>query len=183
MVPQIFVHSTQEGFAYWINGEDISEESRQVMKKSNILLAPTKGYGENTEVISFPQGTEEFLSFLREHQPEGSVVNICTEDSDYRELALHSEEIRLATIVVTSFLAPLVVNLITEYVKYRLGSRVSKVNLRARLTIVEKETGRATRIDYAGPAPEWSSNMAEILRTLDSQQEKFPQENNSTEEE
>jgi hypothetical protein len=102
----------------------------------------------------FPQGTVDFLAYLRGHAPNATSVEIAAEDADYKEIALHFDVVRLATLFVEYAAAPLAINLIASYLWEHLGSRSKKAEARASI-VVHREDGaqsQTVRISYEGPA-------------------------------
>jgi hypothetical protein len=96
----------------------------------------------------------DFLHFLRERVPSGTIVEIAAEDTDYKEVALHFDIIRLATLFVEYIAAPTATALIAEYLKHRFGSRLKSAEARSAIVIHQKDGDRehTVRIAYEGPA-------------------------------
>jgi hypothetical protein len=133
--------------------------------KANVLLVPIEGFRERTDPM-FHQGTEDLLQFLRESPNEDIRVDICIEDEDYRELALHLDLLVLASAVVTLVVAPIVADLIAEYIKRRLGSREPETIVRSEMFVYDERTGRSVRFSYEGPASAYRDTMANAIHGI-----------------
>ena len=102
--------------------EKLTLNTRAAVKAAGIVLVPDDGFRGYSGPV-FPQGTVDFLHFLRDRIPSGTTVEIAAEDTDYTEVALHSDVVRLATLFVEYLVAPVAVGLIVNYMKDLLGSR------------------------------------------------------------
>lgn len=163
--PTLVVETSQESIYSWINRPYISDALRAQLSKANVLLVPTEGFCERADLV-FPVGTEELFQFLRESQRENLLVDICIEDKDYKELALHADLLIIASFVVTSIAAPVVADLITEYIKRRLGLHETDSIVRSELTVYDEKTGRSVRLSYEGPASEYHARVVTAIRNL-----------------
>lgn len=148
-----FHATTHQGFVYWASRDYLSPFTRDALLNATIVLIPHENFGDQALAV-FPVNTAEFFRDLRESAPHGVTVEIAAENSDYREVALHSELMRLATILVKSIAAPIVVSLVSEFLKKRLGTRVSKSEVEMSLIVEEDspECQRQLKFDYKGPA-------------------------------
>jgi hypothetical protein len=156
--------SVEESFGFWLNKPYISDELRSVLSSANVLIVPYEGFRElDTRV--FPVGTEEIFSELKSHVDNGVVPEICIEDKDYRELALHSDLLIIGTFIVTTFAAPTFVNIVSEWVNNRLGFKKESTNVKIELTVA-KSDGTAGRILYEGPAKEFATTVGEAIQTF-----------------
>jgi hypothetical protein len=131
------------------------------------VVLPDDGFRDYTEPV-FPQGTVEFLHFLREHAPSGTAVEIAIEDADYHEVVLHHDIVRLATLFVEYAAAPIVTSVIAAYLKDWLGNRFTNAEVRATI-IVKRKDGAAeqeVRISYEGPAPTFEKSVSDAMAGL-----------------
>lgn len=158
---------SKQGLSYWLSHQYINKELETNLKLANLLLVPQEGF-RTFEGPIFPVGTSEFFRFLQVKHPPDIKVDICVQDEEYRELALNSDWLILPEIWVISFVAPIAVNLISEYLKKRLSlgneTRIVKVRL-----IVEEKSGdrpKTVEIFYDGPAKHFLEEMTGVLDEL-----------------
>src|SRR4051812_36420985 len=109
--------------------ERLSVETRDAVDKADIVLVPDDGFGVMSPRF-FHKGQWTFLQFFRDHAPGGTSVAIAVKDADYKEVVLHSDIVRLATIFVEYVGAPIVMSLIAAYLKDFLGSRLKSAEAR-----------------------------------------------------
>ena len=155
---------TERGFEYWASRNSLSPFTRDALLNAKIVLVPHENFGEQVLPV-FPDNTTELFRSLREQAPEGITVEIAVEDKDYREVALHSELVRLATILVQWIVAPVAVGLLVEYLKTSLGPRFSQSQVEMSL-IVEQECRngrRAFQLNYKGPAESFAQTVNSSL--------------------
>src|SRR5690606_26671663 len=111
--------------------------------------------------------TEEFFSFLTKHAPEGVVVEAAVEEEDYRELALHSELVILAHLLVTEAALPVTLGMITNYIWARVHTPRRDRAVRVELTVVDdrKARKRTKTFTYEG-TPEHFPEACEKIGRL-----------------
>jgi hypothetical protein len=167
--PTLVMETSQETIQTWANRPYISDALREQLLKANLLLVPREGFRERTDPL-FPQGTEAFLQFLHDSQRENITVDICIEDKDYKELILHDTLFILATFVVTSIAAPVVADLIAEYIKHRLGRKEAETIISSKFIVYDEKTGRSVALSYEGPASKYEPTVTEALQKLNKSQ-------------
>ncbi len=162
------IEQTDKGFAYWLARPFLTEDTRAKLQKAEAILIPREGFRDQ-EIPVFPVRTEEMFQFVRDELAGKLNVDIAIEDSEYKELALHSALLIIGGFVVTALAAPLVVNVVSEYLNRRLfnapGSDPDKTVVRFELTI-EDRVGDATRrmqVKYDGPASQFQNTMQSIV--------------------
>jgi hypothetical protein len=169
-LPTLVLETSQESIQSWANRPYISDALREQLLKANVLLVPTEGFRERADLV-FPQGTEELFQFLRESPRENITVDICIEDKDYKELMLHADLlIIIASFMATSIVAPVVVDLIAEYIKRRLGSRETETIVRSELSVYDEKTGRSVRLSFEGPASAYHDTMTTAIQKMNKPQ-------------
>jgi predicted DNA binding CopG/RHH family protein len=154
----------ESGFEYWSRKKYLSEETRTAIGKSDIVLVPAEGYGDYAGPV-FPVGTNELFQFLRSNVPSRMSVELATEDVNYAELALHGDVLYVANILVTVLGAPVATELIVEYLRKHLGSRLDDTEVRASM-ILDRSNGpdsKTIRISYEGPARAFEKTMHEAM--------------------
>ncbi len=158
------IEPTEKGLAYWTSRPFIGADLRQQLAGASVLVVPQEGFRDNKDPM-FPDGTEELLAFLKDVIPADVGVDICIEDHDYRELALHSDLIILAALVVRDIACNLVASGIYDYLKARLGSRAKTTNVRFQMTIEHESEHerRAARISYEGPVEGFQETLQKAI--------------------
>jgi hypothetical protein len=159
--------NTDRTLTYWSSLDSLSPETRSAVGRTSIIIVPNDGFREHTGPV-FPAGTVEFFRLLRERSPQDAAVEIAVDEPEYKEVALHSELVRLAGVVVEYVLAPVVAGLIVEYLKTRLGSRFSRSEVEASM-IVDQSDGvnhKAWEIKYKGPAPTFENVVGSAIASL-----------------
>jgi len=130
------------------------------------VLVPDEGFRDYAGPV-FPQGTVDFLQFLQGHAPSGMAVAIASEDADYKEVVLHSDTVRLATIFVECVAVPVATSLIAAYLWDLLGSRFRRAEARVAIVIHRKDGSKehTVRISYEGPAQNVQEALADAIAT------------------
>ena len=128
--PQLNMEPSNETFQSFIERNYINRESRDRLSQANVLMIPNEGYLERTDLIYFPSGTTDLYQFLKEEESGKMSIDICLEEKDYKEVALHADWLFLASFIVTSIVAPLFVDLLADYIKKHLVKRESETNVK-----------------------------------------------------
>jgi hypothetical protein len=120
MSQTITTAESNELIPYWTS-KGLGKDNAAAIASADILLVPMERFRNEVEFV-FHQGTPRLFNFLK----EGAVaynVEICVDDDQYLELALHGAAHRLGTIIVTYVAAPLLVGLLTNYVYDELRAK------------------------------------------------------------
>lgn len=110
--------------------------------KAELVLLPMSNF-RNIEGPFFPEANADFYNFLVDNEIN---AEFCIEEQDYKELALHDESINLGLILINGLMLPVIVNLISDYIKSKRGERKANVNV----TIIEKKKGSFREFKYEG---------------------------------
>jgi hypothetical protein len=147
--------------------EQLTMETRAAIAAAGIVLVPDDGFREYPGPV-FPHGTVEFLQFLRDHAPSDTRAAIAAEDAEYKEVVLHSDIVRLATMFVEYVAAPMAVSLIAAYLKDFLGSRFGRVLARATIIVHRKDgdVEQTVRVSYEGPATNAEQALRDAIANL-----------------
>jgi len=156
----LVITDSSENFDTWINRGYISKELRQDLKNSNILIVPIEGFRVK-DILVFPDQTEGLFTFIRNRLPSDFKINVCIEERDYKELILHADLLILGTFVVTLIVAPILVNILSEYLKEKILKTNKKRGVKVSLTIVD-EKGRSKNLTYEGDAENFGRIMNEV---------------------
>jgi len=140
----------------------VTDEIKDDIEKANVLLIPFTGFrGEN--IYSFPEETDDFLYYLKDNADSSLRPDIAITDNDYALLGLHSAVVTVATILVQSIVLPVIVNLISDYLKKRAERANRGSNeLSAEVNIIVEEDGVSKQISYKGPV----DGVKEALNTV-----------------
>ena len=139
---------------FWIGQEFLSEAVRNSLMASDVIVTPLLEFREGVPV-SFHQGTLSFLDYLQVGLRNNKLIaEICAPDDEYYEIALHGKSHRLSNIIVTVVVAPLVVNLMANYIYDELNAKPDD-NINVSITL--EHTGCKTYdIEYDGKAVDFS---------------------------
>ena len=167
-----FVHisASTEDPRSWADRSYVPGELRDRVRRADVLLVPEEGFRGRPEPL-YPVGTVDLYQFLRENSsgPQPFELELVVADEDYKELALHSALVIVATVVATYFVAPIIVNLISEYLKKRIPQLESakETNVRFQLKITGgDEKARNLDLNYEGPANKFQEQMTEAIRAV-----------------
>ena len=129
------INDSKNNFEYWINQDYIPENLKDELRKSNLLFVP-QSFHRDQEYLTFPVNTEELYQYIIENSSKDINPNICISSTDYREIALHGYEIYLGSFVVSCIIAPIFVNLISEYLKRKIYRNNDDPTININITIV-----------------------------------------------
>lgn len=148
----LMIRSSEEDFNSWIAKPYLSKRLQTVLTEANVLIIPDEGYGDLSDARYFPSGTEEMFLLFSQHADEGLRAEICIEEEEYTELALHADIVMLAGIVASVIVVPVVINLVGEFLKRRIWGHESDALVRWNLLVVDEQNVRSVSISYDGPA-------------------------------
>lgn len=156
------VETSTQDRGYWLSRPFVTDELRNALASAAILIVPREGFRDHVGPV-FPVGTEDVFHHLRQNAPADATVNICIDDKDYHELALHGALLIVGAFFATALAAPVAVNLISDYFKKRLGSSKDRA-VKVELTV--SDASRTAKLTYEGPAEHFQAVVGEALRQL-----------------
>ena len=162
----ITTSETSKDFGYWSTMDWLPEDSRTAVLGADAVIVPWERYRGHTGPI-FPVDASELFQYLKGNVPTGTVVEMAV-NSDFKELALHADVVNLATILVKYVAAPLLLRLVGEFLKRKLGSRFGNTHVRVSIIVDQSEGDRhkSVQISYDGPATTFEASMKDALSQL-----------------
>lgn len=148
MTEVLTVTETTESRQFWLE-QNFVKDLEQKLVAADVLIVPLHEFRPNVKYI-FHQDTPALYEYLRSKLAAQMVVEICVNDEEYLEIALHSNFLRLSQIVVSYAVAPVVFGLLTNYIYDELKAKpMDTVELS--LT-VEDEQCKAFNFTFKGEA-------------------------------
>jgi hypothetical protein len=158
--------NSDETIVSWSKRHFIGKELQEKLEKADALIIPSEGYHDDGDIRHFPEGTEHLLSFLQRNNRGDANIDICIEDTDYKELAQHADLQIIAAAIANKLGAPVLVNLISEYIKQRRGRRIEDTTVKSSLTISDVNNGRSISLTYEGPASTYETIMTGAVKEV-----------------
>ncbi|MDL2271382.1 hypothetical protein LJC03_06220, partial [Methanobrevibacter sp. OttesenSCG-928-I08] len=135
---------TNETFDTWISKPFISPELKKELENTNILFVPEEINLGEIDKLTFHTEMRPFYEFLKTKDDENIKAGVCIEESDYKELMLHSDIMRLGEIIVENIILPLLINYIWDFLKDRHETKIQ-----TKLTI-NKQNQNNVQLDFEG---------------------------------
>jgi hypothetical protein len=157
---------------YWHTRPFITPELRARIASVPVLIVPQEGFGDFKGPV-FPVATAELFRFAQGKVPAHATIEVCISDEDYKELALHESIIIVATIAIGSLVvAPVVVNIVSEYLRGRLFSPEKEKTTTAKFKLIVSETStkdakhQAIEMQYEGPVDKLEPTLLAKIKQL-----------------
>ncbi len=138
----------------------------EASKDANVFIIPEEHLRDGYDILFF-ENTKNLLRALNDHGDIKADVP-CSEE-DFKEIELHSGLLELGTFLVTSFIFPIFVNLVSSFI-YDLIKKNDDdpKKVKARLKVnVDKKNGKSIKFEYKGPASTFNSSMKKIEEILE----------------
>lgn len=148
MTEVLTVTETTESRQFWLE-QHMAKALAAQLAASDVLIVPLHEFRPGIK-YAFHHDTPALYKYLRSELADQMVVDICTNDEDYLEIALHSNFLRLSRIVVSYTVAPIVIGLLTNYIYDELKAKPGDT-VELSLT-VEDEQCKAFNFSFKGPA-------------------------------
>lgn len=183
----VIVRPAQYGLQYWKHNKELSAQVRKDISDANVLFVPLEDHqnrvGDSDEKVFAPDA-EFFFEYLRNASNKGIKTDICVNDGEYRKLALYSDPITLTvlgTIVISSVVAPIIKDLILDYIRGRRSSTTNRdAELRINL-IIDDNNGFIQEIVCSGSVAVIENTVPAIIdRILSQANETAPLKADST---
>lgn len=153
----IKISNSTTDFNAYFNTNSISEDTKKKFETTDFLVVPSE-YKENE--FYFAQESISFVKFCRQNNPENSIDLLA--DSDIQVRSLHSFDIWMPVIwVAGNILLPIVINLVSDYIKNKLKGR-EKEDAKVDVTFIVKRDGEEKNIHYSGDAKAFKDAFEKI---------------------
>lgn len=157
------ITSETEGLQFWKQNQELSEELRQDLANANVIFVPAKRYLNTTEKF-FEPNAEDLFEYLNKKADGEIKVDICVDEGKYSKLAYFSEPgtlISIGTIIVSSFVLPLVKDLLIGYLREKPKDSETRLNL-----VVDNNKGFIRKLNYSGPPDKLQEILPSICQNL-----------------
>ena len=161
--PYVTTMASDKNFETQIKRDDIGQELQGRLLDAKVLFVPNQGYMNEPDLLYFPVGTSELYQFATSQNTEGLKVDVCSEESAYKEVALHADWLIITEFIVKEVVAPLFVALLADYIIKKVGGKRDETIVKSKFTVVEEKTKKQIEFQYEGPAKEYRSVMLNAI--------------------
>ncbi len=140
--PYLTTRSSNKTFQNVISRDFIGQELQSKSSEANVLLIPNQGYVDQPDLLYFPAGTSDLYQYIEDRNIENIKTDVCLEEKDYKELALHADWLRIAEFIVKELIVQLFIALLADYIVKRLGNRIDKTNVKSKFTVVDEMSSK-----------------------------------------
>lgn len=99
----------------------VSDGTKVLIKNCSVLMLPLENFRKQTP-LCFNEGFRNLFFYLKENLPENS-VELCIDKEKIEEIALHSAEFHLGKFLIENIIAPVFVDLLSDYLKNKLFAK------------------------------------------------------------
>lgn len=143
----------------------ISEETKQKLRGAKILIIPQDDNQLAENRILFPSGTIDLFRHLTENIDNDAGINICIEEADYQEIALHADIHIIAQIILHEYYIPLVVSLIASYIYDLIKGKNEEPIIKSKIIVVNEKGKQSIEYSYTGPASEYEKSINQAIKS------------------
>lgn len=166
---ELITEATKQNFSFWLHRPYISQKLRNKLLTSDILIVPDEGI-RDFKLPMFPVKTEEIFTFLRNNIPSDYQIDICIEDDDYKELALHHDLRKIGRFIVTVAVLPVLVSLLSSYLQDKMKHTDSGRAINVEIIVQEKD-GSARILKYEGRPEDFRETITSLEKNDETKQD------------
>lgn len=143
--------------------ELIEEKVIESKPTSSVVIIPDKTRDNDNAVIwVFPEGTEDFYYYLKNHSKE-SLGDVDIAEGNIGELQQHNDLLDLATILISTPAISILINIISSYIyEYLTIKKKSANEIDVKLKIIKKGKTKITELEFEGTAEDFKKVMGSI---------------------
>ena len=146
----VTVSETAESKDFWI-AQGLAEGHESALQAADVLIVPIRVFREGVP-FAFHQDTPALFKYLTAELSDLN-VEICSGETDYVEVSLHSKSFRFSGIVVTYVVAPLLISLLSSYLYDQLKAQ-PKDSVEVSL-IIENHECKTFKFAFKGEAKDF----------------------------
>lgn len=106
------VSESEKDRGYWASRPWVSAMTAEKIRSADVLVVPWEDFRPESPAL-FPQGTTDFVGALK--AGDLGAVEVAVDQENYAEIALHADEWRLPTLVCSTVLLPILLNLLSNH--------------------------------------------------------------------
>ena len=153
-IPEITISGETKTFQYWKTQPYITDKAvKDAVDRANVLIVPREKM-HNADGPIFSSDVPSVLEYLESTAPKELRIAVAVDEDKYREAVLHGLLLILGTFVVTAIAAPIVAQLIANYIQKRIDNSKGNNTVRFSITVVAPD-GSGKRLEYDGPAEQF----------------------------
>jgi hypothetical protein len=136
--------------------EDFNKDTKERIKKSDILLVPLLEFRDRKERVFYPE-TSNFLKFANK-KLDKITIDLCENKGQEKTLDLHYDELLLPIIFISvefvrNIGLPILTSLISNYIFYRFSKKSGEDEsiIHVQIIINDNKKQKSKKLDYKGP--------------------------------
>lgn len=161
--PVFEIENITERIEGLVEAVNISAALRRQVLEAGVIIYPQIGFREDNKPL-FPQGTAEIFHYLQSKLDPKTVVEICIEDVDFKELVLHADLKRLGKFIVANVVLAAFINVMSNYIYDYITSKSKNTNISISIMVVKTNGIVHKKINYEGSAQDFAKIAEQIKR-------------------
>jgi len=160
-VKELKITESSVTFEDFYSKDYFPKELEGAIKKANMLILPYEGFRDFEKPV-FPEETQKFFHFLREKGDPSLITDICISDEDYFELELHADLIVIPMMILSSFVLPVTINVVSDYISSKIESRNRNTELKVKATFTVVNGDSSKIFEFEGDADKFEETFEPV---------------------
>jgi hypothetical protein len=156
----ITVSETRRNRAYWASQPWVTGAKIADLRSADLVMFPWESKGDNSPPL-YPRGSAELFRTLAQNLLN-STLTLGVAEQEYFEMSQHADEWRLPTLLVSSFLLPMLAQILGNEIDRWISQSDSDAVLQTEM-IIEGHRGRCISFKYKGPPSKFLDTMSEYV--------------------
>jgi len=142
---------------------NLEDATRDRIRHALVVFVPIVHFGDYEHPV-FAECTADLFQYIRARVGNDMETEIAIEDPDYQEISLRSDAISIPEMIMTLGVAPVIVNLVSQWIITRFSSRKSPPAVTWTATIQTANESRT--LSYSGPADTFERLVLDSIETI-----------------
>lgn len=136
----------EDRFQNYINKKYLSQDLKDILIDKDILIVPEEGFRKR-DIPVFPVKTEEVFNYLKKNKLN---IEICIENEEYFELALHGDLRRLGKFVIKKVVLPVFISVLAAYVVNKIMKFDETTIVKIEIIAIDERNARKINFEGSG---------------------------------
>ena len=141
--------------------ENLCQERFDELINLNMLSLPIKKYRDK-EGNFFYIAVRDFYLYCKKESSE-NYFDFCTEKNQYKDIALHANELFLGTFIIKDIVLPFFLNLLSGFISNKLADKDNKITIN--IIVQNTITNESTKYSFSGTNNDFNEKVIKTLST------------------
>lgn len=164
IIDNCIISESKENFQTWVNKKYIPDILKNELYSKDILFLPLESYGDQ-EGPFYYQEVDDLYNFFKQNLPKDISLDLCSQNEEL--LILKDADYKFGTILATSLLLPILVNLTTDFLENKFIKLNENPSIEINYIVVRDKDKESRNFEFKGKAEDFVKASDKIVKVME----------------